>query len=135
MRHLTIAGVAAAVIAAGLLVSSNTARGQQVFATRCLHDQDETQANRMRREQAIALARAINAAQGQSAGLTRRYQPLPQLPALPATPEGFAVRLYTDGTAYMFSIKDDRDPCRYGIFSDQQAFLYESSPAPPLVAS
>jgi hypothetical protein len=117
------------------MISKAGARGQGSVIARCLHDDDETPSNRARREQARALARAINAAQGQSVERTRRYQPLSQLPSLPEAPEGFVVRLYTDGDAYIVSIKDVRDACRYGIFSDEHGFLYESSPTVPLVAS
>lgn len=135
MRRITIAGVAALLCAAGLLVSSTGVQGQGGLAARCLHDEDETQAHRLRREQALTLARAIHAAQGQAIQQTKRYQPLPQLANLPPTPERFLVRLYTDGEGYMFSIKDDRDTCQYGIFSDQKGFLYQSTPTVPLIAS
>lgn len=134
MRKTTVA-IAAGLLLSGLLVSSAGVRGQIAIAARCLHDEDETAANRVRREQAIALARAINAAQGQAIQQTKRYQPLAQLGALPATPERFVVRLYADEDGYMFSIKDDRDACQYGIFSDHKGFLYQSSPTPPLIAS
>ena len=81
------------------------------------------------------LARGINAAQGQAMDQTKRYQSLQQLRALPVTPDGFRVRLYSDGEGYIFSIKDERDACRYGIFSDQHGTLYESSPIVPQIAS
>jgi hypothetical protein len=102
---------------------------------RCLHDEDETQANRTRREQALTMARAINAAQGQAFDQTRRYQQLPNLTNLPTVPEGFAVRLQADEDAYIFSIKETRDACRYGIFSDEHGTIYQESPTVPLIAS
>ena len=105
------------------------------LAARCLHDGGELPADRTRREQALSLARQINAAQERAFSRTRRYQPMPQLGNLPDTPAGFVVKLHTDGAGYIFSIKDDRDACRYGIFSDQQGTLYEASPALPLIAS
>ena len=106
-----------------------------VLGARCLHDTDESAANRTRREAALTLARAINAAEGQAAQRTRRFQPLQQLGSLPPTPDGFVLRFYTDGDGYIFSIKDDRDSCQYGVFSDQKGFLYQSSPTVPMVAS
>lgn len=110
--------------------------GQFVTAPRCLHDRDERPADRVRREQALVLARAINAAQARAVQRPPgRYQPLTSLGTLPATPEGFDLRLYTDGNAYLFSLKDGGDSCRYGIFSDQQGTVYQLTPTAPLVAS
>ena len=134
MRRAPIGVVVIAAVAwfAAPVVSSQLGR---LPAARCLHDEDETQPNRVRREQALALARAINAAQGRALDQTRQYQLLPQLTNLPTLPDGFAVRLHANGDGYIFSIKDTRDPCRYGIFSDHQGTVYESSPTVPLIAS
>lgn len=123
--------------AATLLLSSAVGNGQ-IRSPRglvCRHDGGEEQQDRSRREQAVALARAINVAQGRLAGLTRRYQPLAQGTNLPPVPEGFSLRLYTDGEGYVFSLKDDRDPCHYGVFSDQSGHLYEASPQVPQIAT
>ena len=106
-----------------------------LVGARCLHGADETRAERDRRDRALALAKAINTAQGQAVEQTKRYQSRAQLRNLPGTPAGFVVRLYSDGEGYVFSIKDDRDSCRYGIFSDQHGTLYESSPTVPQIAS
>src|SRR3712207_9595881 len=38
---------------------------------------------------------------------------------LPPLPAEFELRLYVDGSGYVFSLKDARDPCRFGIFSDE----------------
>ena len=129
---LTLLGLAA------LLMPSAPASGQinrAALAARCLHDSNEAPADRTRREQALSLAREINDAQERAFRQTRRYQVMQQLGNLPETPAGFAVKLQTDGASYIFSIKDDRDACRYGIFSDQQGNLYESSPTRPQIAS
>jgi hypothetical protein len=96
---------------------------------RCLHDSGETQAERTRREQALAVARAINTAEGQALQQTGRYQPLASLPNVPTLPNGFTARLFADGEGYVFSVKDTRDLCRYGIFSDQSGTLYSLTPA------
>ncbi len=89
----------------------------------------------MRREQALALAKAINEAEGRAAERTRVYVPLSALRHIPAAPRGFDVRLYTDGSGYVLSIKDTLDPCRYGIFSDEAWIVYDKTPLPaPLVA-
>jgi hypothetical protein len=101
----------------------------------CLHDESSGPSNRPRREQAKAVIRAINAAEGRAARATRQYLPLRQLAGLPAVPAGFELRLYTDGEGYIASLKDSRDPCHYGVFSDEQGRLYEMTPQPPLLAS
>jgi hypothetical protein len=101
---------------------------------RCLHD-DSQAGDRHRREQALALAKAINHAEGVTAERIRLYRPLSQLPGLPPAPAGFQVRLYTDGAGYILSIKDTLDPCRYGIFSDESGVIYQQTPqSAPLIA-
>lgn len=136
--RITIAGVSLCAMAAGVLAWTARTNGQGLagnIAASCLHDAGESQPNRLRREQALALARAINAAQGQAVQQTKRYQPLAQLSNLPDTPAGFVLRLYQDGDGYLFSLKDDRDVCRYGIFSDRHGTLLQASPTLPLIAS
>jgi hypothetical protein len=130
----------ACIAAGGIALASLAAYGQQgrptlPMAGACRHDSSATQADRMRRDQALVLARAINQAEGLAAQKTREYQPLAALPNLPSVPVGFLVRLYVDDSGYMFSIKDDRDPCHYGIFSDENGRLYEMSPQVPQNAS
>jgi hypothetical protein len=130
----------ALVVASGVLLASLAVYGQQgrtglPLAGACRHDSSATETDRMRRDQALALARAINQAQGLAAQRTREYQALAALPNLPPAPVGFRVRLYVDDSGYMFSIKDDRDPCHYGIFSDENGRLYEMSPQVPQNAS
>jgi hypothetical protein len=92
----------------------------------------------LRREKALDLAADINRAQG----LSRRfgappgrgsYRPLDQLSNVPEAPEGFRVQLHTDGTSYSFSIKDERDPCGYAVFSDQSADIYQAIISRPRV--
>jgi hypothetical protein len=101
----------------------------------CRHDEGASPADRTRRDQARALARAINAAEGRAVQSSQRYLPLNQLPGLPMTPAAFEVRLYTDGIGYLVSLKDTIDPCRYGLFTDQLGLLYEVTPQRPLIAS
>jgi hypothetical protein len=101
----------------------------------CRHDEGALPADRTRRDQARVLARAINAAEARAVQSTQRYVPLNQLPGLPMTPPAFEVRLYTDGSGYVVSLKDTIDPCRYGLFTDQHGLLYEVTPQRPLIAS
>ena len=123
MRSALIAAVVFLFGAAGPTLAQNR---------QCLHDEDETTANRSRREKAVELAYAINDAQDSARGLRPRneggYVPLDQLSNVPRTPDGFRVQLQTDGKAYTFSIKDMMDPCLFGIFSDQSGDVYEATP-------
>jgi hypothetical protein len=101
----------------------------------CRHDAASLPADRTRREQARALLRGINTAEGRAAEARRQYVPLAQLTNLPAVPSGFELRFYTDGNGYVVSLKDSGDPCHYGVFSDEDGRLYEMSPQVPLIAS
>ena len=138
-----IAFAAVATLATGWLVSpvagdASGVRERQVArspAFVCLHDARSAPDDRARREQAQSLARAINQAQGQAVSATQRYQPLATLPSLPAVPRGFDLRFYTNGEGYILSLKDTLDPCRYGVFTDQHARLYEMSPQVPQIAN
>jgi hypothetical protein len=101
----------------------------------CLHGAIETQEERARREKALELADDINRAQG----LARRFGPrgrgpflpLDKLSNVPEPPDGFRMQLNTDGATYSFSIKDMRDPCAYGVFSDQSLDIYEAVRSTP----
>jgi hypothetical protein len=95
------------------------------------HGSQSSDSNQARRAGAHALAQAINQAQSGAVSATGRYVELTALPNLPAVPDGFALRFYTDGDGYVVSLKDTFDPCRYGVFTDQQNRLYESSPQIP----
>ena len=130
-------GVWAGVAVVGVVGSALAAqpRAQLSGVPACLHDSAERQADKSRRDQAVALAKAIHQAQGAVAERTRRYVPLTQLRNLPPPPRHFDVRLYTDGTGYVVSIKDTLDPCKFGIFSDESGYVYENTPkTAPLLA-
>ena len=101
----------------------------------CRHDGNATEPDRQRRAQALTLAKAITAAQGEAVRRTRQYHPVPSLGSLPAVPSGFALKLFADRDDYVFALKDTLDPCRYAIFSDSAGLLYEKSArAAPVVA-
>jgi hypothetical protein len=101
------------------------------FAQECLHGASEQAAQRSRREQALQTAIKINLAEtvivGPQTGKPK-YRPLEQLLNVPPTPTGFALRFYTDGSTYAFSLKDTLDPCHYAIFSDQDKGIYDGTP-------
>ena len=129
---------AALVILGSAVIGAATASDAQLLpaTVACLHDGAELRTDRLRREQALALAREINGAQGTLAQQTRRYHRLAALPNLPDVPAGFELKLYGDDAGYVFSLKDTRDTCRYAIFSDQSGLLYEKAAhATPTLAS
>jgi hypothetical protein len=101
----------------------------------CRHDSRATEADRNRRTQALALAKAINAEEGEIARATRAYQPLSALRNLPPVPSGFTLKLFADRDGYIFALKDTLDACRYAIFSDAAGLVYEQSGrAAPIIA-
>jgi hypothetical protein len=113
---VTIVGL----ICAALGVSARATSAQQ---PRCLHGQDETAAQRDRRQQALRTARQINTYRVNGRGQAGRFQPLTAFPGI-VTPPGFAVHVATDGTTYAFSIKDTVDPCAFAYFSDDSGLIY-----------
>jgi hypothetical protein len=136
LRVAIVAGVAVMITTGAVLTrTALTAAQRPALLLVCLHDERSMASDRDRRDRALEMARALNAAQGQAAERTRRYQPLSALSDLPAVPDGFDLRFYTDGEGYVFSLKDTRDPCHYGIFSDQHGRIYEATPQVPLMAT
>ena len=108
--------------------TAHSAQPAQV-APGCQHGASEESAQQTRREQAQALAQAINQAEDTGRlvpGKPPGYKPFSQLTELPPVPPGFSVQLNTDGNTYDFVVKDTLDPCHYAIFSDQDGFLYET---------
>ena len=131
---ICLAAVAGALLAWPVVSRAQLPIPRSVIMT-CLHDESSLPGDRARREQARALVRAVNSAQGRAVEATRQYVALGQLSNLPEVPTGFELRLYTDGQGYIVSLKDSRDPCHYGVFSDQHGRLYEMTPQVPLLAS
>jgi hypothetical protein len=56
---------------------------------------------------------------------TGAFLPVANLALTAPTPDGFDVRLTTDGKTYAFSLRDTTDPCLFGFFSDQQGVIFE----------
>jgi len=100
------------------------------FAQECLHGPTESALERERREYAIRVARQINALQAAWIGANPRsgqYARLSQL-KLPDMPDDFGLMFHLDGRRYTFSLKDDRDPCYFAIFSDHDGLIYAAMP-------
>ena len=92
----------------------------------CLHADNEASEHRARRVQALTLARQVNTNQyGVALRTTNAFQPIADLALTAPTPEGFDLRLTTDGQAYAFSLRDTTDPCLFGFFSDEQGVIYQ----------
>ena len=92
----------------------------------CLHGDNEAPEHRARRAQALALARQVNTNQyGVAMRKTNAFQPVANLELTAPTPEGFNLRLTTDGKAYAFSLRDTTDPCLFGYFSDQDGVIFQ----------
>jgi len=128
MRTAVAVGVVVLVAATGVAGRTLVQARRQGPASSCLHDDREQPADRLRRDAALALARQINTAEGQRVERAGRYLPIAQLGALSPVPDQFDLRFYTDGSGYVFSLKDKRDICRYAVFSDQDGVLYEKTP-------
>jgi hypothetical protein len=45
-------------------------------------------------------------------------------------PSGFTTQLVIDatGSEYVFSVKDNQDPCHFTVFSDQEQLIYTAQP-------
>ena len=127
--------LALTMMSAALLVPPADGQGLPIRTSGCLHDQGETAPQRGRREGALGYLKAINTAQGALVQRSKRYGTIQQLGTLPPVPEGFVVRLYSDAEGYLVSIKDDRDPCRYALFSDNSGHVYEAKMPAPQIAS
>jgi len=127
-----------AALAGAVMLAVGVAGRAQILPTRvsCLHGGPERASDQARREQAVALLKALNRAEGVSLERSRRFAPLSDLPGLPAAPDGFRLRLYLSEAGYIASLKDERDPCYFGLFSDEAGFVYSGAPfTVPLVAA
>ena len=96
-------------------------------AISCRHTSNVNQTDRDRAEQAVAFAKAINAAEAESKKRTNGYRSVAVLGNLPTAPTGFKISLYADSTGYMFSLKDTLDPCHFAVFSDTAGLIYQQS--------
>ena len=130
MRKITLAMLVSGMVAVPLTPAPVTAQR----SLRCLHDASEAPQHQQRRLDAIELARAINQAERRSlpGPRPRAYRPLEELPNLPETPQGFHVQFHTDGTSYLFALKDTMDRCQFSIFSNQDGDIYEAIARPSM---
>ena len=134
-KQVIAAAAAASALAAGLSAQGvaqlppPSVRGDAAVVARCLHGSSESAEQSARRDRAIKVAQAINAAQVVVVGPQRpKYRRPEELPNVPAMPQGFALQFNTDGATYSFSIKDTLDACHFAVFSDQDKFVYTATP-------
>ena len=120
-----------AIVGAAAIAATAFAQGGSPRLRTCLHDRNETSEQAARRQKAIRVAEAINAAQVVVVGpQTQRpkYRRPEELANIPSLPQGFALQFNTDGASYNFAIKDTLDACHFAIFSDQDRFVYTATP-------
>jgi hypothetical protein len=120
------AAALATAITLSLLSASSTTDGasQPAHVPRCRDYNETSPDDRVRLQQALALARAIHKAEGLLLEQTRNFQPFARLENLPPTPRGFKLRFYGDSHGYILSLRDDLDPCHFAIFSDESGRTY-----------
>ena len=112
------------------IAATSSAQGGGARLAACLHGQNETSEHAARREKAIKVAHAINAAEVVTVG-PQSSRPKYRRPGdlnLPPLPQGFALQFNTDGVTYNFSIKDTLDACHFAVFSDQDKLVYTATP-------
>jgi len=113
------------------IAATSSAQGGGARLAPCLHGQNETSEHAARREKAIKVAHAINAAEVVVVGPQSqrpKYRRPEELMHIPALPPGFELQFNTDGASYNFAIKDALDACHFAIFSDQDKFVYTATP-------
>jgi hypothetical protein len=126
MVRITLVMLLGAVAAASL----STAPGQNAQLASCLHGPGEKPDQLRRRQDALRIAEQINSAEhGRTLRGLANYRSFDRL-GVPAPPDGFRIQVDVDTATYMFSLKDTTDPCQYAIFSDQDEWIYATTPQP-----
>ena len=112
-----------AVVAVGALVVGIVAVTPMAAQPVCLHGTGEIPEQAARRKQALSLAREIHNQQHKAFQSAKAYLPAEKL-AEQTVPDGFEMKLITDGKGYAFSVVDKSDPCKFGYFSNDAALIY-----------
>ena len=105
------------------LVLTGDALGQQ-----CLHREDESAGERLRRQAAVDFVVELNAAQTRQQRETGRYASLAEVRQSTNAPLGFVPRLVVDQFGYMVKVIDMFDPCGFALFSDERGVVFEAQP-------
>ena len=115
--------IASAFVVTGLWVVT-AGMAPEASQETCLHGANATPEQVERGKQAVGFVRDVNNQQSMARRTTKAYASLDGLKLTRPTPEGFEVKLTTDGKAYAVSVVDTTDPCRFGLFSDQAGVIY-----------
>jgi hypothetical protein len=76
------------------------------------------------KKQAITFTRQVNTLQSQALSVGWGYLSLGQVTLSHPVPQGFVMQLAADAVGYSFSVVDQSDPCRFGLFSNQDGLIY-----------
>lgn len=115
-------------VLAAMLLFGGKAQAQQ-----CLHKENQTDQEKARLRAVVYVLRAINTAEARYHQQNNKFGTLEELAAagsaiVASVPSGFELRLTTDGTRYNVSVLDKTDPCKYSIFTNNAALIYEGYP-------
>jgi len=124
--------VAAALAVSGAAILCSVGALAQTSSA-CLHDANETAAQKARVSSAILAARRVNTAESHAVSTTGSYQPIETLPTYGGSaplviPDGFGLALTAGERSYSFALKDKTDACRFALFSDQDGLIYRAGP-------
>lgn len=111
-----------------ILIDAELARPARPNA--CLHGADEAGAEARRRTGALRYVESLNAAQAAFFDRTAGYAQFSELAGLGGVPAGFVLQHAAAGNSYLFSLKDQQDPCGYTLYSDHAGVTYEAAPLP-----
>jgi hypothetical protein len=122
-RDLALAVFLAGTLGLAGMVGTRPIRAQQQVT--CLHGQDESDAQKARRRQALQFVRHVNSLEAVAVPTNNGlYKGADQLQFSQALPDGFQLRLSSSGKEYAFSVLDTTDQCRFGYFSDQNGLIF-----------
>lgn len=95
----------------------------------CLHGQDETVAQKTRRDAALGFVRAVNTAENNEGMYkAKKYLPFEELTLERRSVEGFELQFTTDGKGYSFLLRDKTDPCGFTFSSNQVGIIFQGYP-------
>jgi hypothetical protein len=96
----------------------------------CLHGPSEEAAQKVRRQAALRLVRAINTAEAnQGMSEAKKFLPLEQLVLEVRQVAGFEVQFTTDGsTSYSVLLRDKSDPCGFTFSTNQFGVIFQGYP-------
>ena len=119
MRRIQAALLVVVGLASGMATASSYATPKG-----CLHGPEMTAEQRARRSALVGLARDINNQQVKATKQSKSYSALEGLTLTGPVPDGVQIKLAADAKGYSFSIVDETDECRSGVFSNESGLIY-----------